>query len=269
MQVGASRHILSAFLIVLGAGQFFAQDGEQTTIKTKTVAATETKADHKVLIIPFEPRLYNSEIDRSINAETKLSAKDIKYKFRDGLNEQLYKALRASKYNAVDFMSDTVLYKKELASIYQYLTYDYVKVPDQKNYKVPSREKEQKKIENGQLVVETNSDARFMDARITNAKALQAIQAKYRSDLFLFINELDIKAGGTADPGAAADNSGMRKIIVHYTIMNSSGVEINSGTVEEEFDPSLNIPKKIIDKHFSKIAVTLLQRMNKALGPKK
>lgn len=269
MHIGAHKHILSVIVVTASVLQLQAQDGGQTTIKTKTVAVAEAKAEHKVLIIPFEPRLYNSEIDRAINAETKLSAKDIKYKFRDGLNAQLYKVLRTSKYSAVDFMSDTVLYKKELASIYQYLTYDYVKVPDQKNYKVPSREKEQKKIENGQLVVETNSDARFMDARITNAKALQAIQAKYRSDMFLFINELDIKAGGTADPGTSANTSGMRKIIVHYTIINNSGVEINSGTVEEEFDPSLNVPKKIIDKHFSKIAVTLLQRMNKALGPKK
>ena len=250
----------------LSSVQFVNAQNDQT-IKTNSASAVEAAADHKVLIIPFEPRLYNSEIDRFINAETKLSAKDIKFKFRDGINEQIYKALRAAKYNAVDLMSDTVLYKKELNAIYQYLSYDYVKVPDQKNYKVPLREKEQKKIEKGQLVVETNADERFMDARITNAKALQAIAAKYRCDLFLFINELDIKASGSKDPGAGETE--LRKIIVHYTIINRSGVEINSGTLEEEFDPALNVPKKIVDKHFSKIALNLLQRLNKALGIKR
>lgn len=250
--------LVVALFVLLGSIVF----GQNTTINNKT-EEPETKADYKALLIPFEPRLYNSEIDRFINAETKLSAKDIKFKFRDGLNEQLYKAIRAAKINAVDLMSDTVKYKKDLAAVYQYLSYEFVKVPDQNNYKSPKKEKDQKKIEKGQLVVETNADVRFMDARITNAKALQALQNKYRSNLFIFINQLDILAGGTRDPNSA--ESDMRKIRVHYTIINAQGQEINSGLAEEEFDQSINVPKKIIDKYFSKIAVTIVQRLNKAL----
>ena len=36
--------------------------------------------------------------------------------------------------------------KKDLEDIYQYLSYQYLKVPDQNNYKPPVKEKEEKKL---------------------------------------------------------------------------------------------------------------------------
>jgi len=44
-----------------------------------------------------------------------------------------------------------------------------LKVPNQDNYKPPVKEKEEKTVTNGQLVVESNSDARFMNAKLKNA----------------------------------------------------------------------------------------------------
>lgn len=82
------------------------------------------------MIIPFEPKLYNSEIDYLVNKETKLTGKEIKFKFRDGINEQLFKAFKNTKYGVVDLMEDTVKYKKDMIGIYSHLNYEYVKVPD-------------------------------------------------------------------------------------------------------------------------------------------
>lgn len=240
---------------------------QQNPTLNKDQGVKETSAAHKVMVIPFEPRLYMSEIDRQINAETKLSAREIRHKFRDGLNEQISKALKASRFGVLDLMDDTLKYKKDLFSIYQYVAYDYVKVPDQNRYRVPLREKENRKIEKGQVVVETNSDARFMDARMTDPKQLQALSQKYRTDLFLFINQLDLKAAGSKDPQELGEGSESRKIVVHYTILDASGKELNSGIVEELFDPALNIPRKIIDKHFSKVAIALQTRLQKTLNP--
>jgi len=257
------KEVAFSFFIIFTAPQFWSQN---PTLNKTGKDNTEARAAHKVLIIPFEPRLYMGEIDRQINLETNLSAKEIRFKFRDGLNDQIYKAFRSAKFGALDLMEDTLKYKKDLTDIYQYLSYDYLKVPDQKNYKPPVREKESKKVEKGQLNVETNSDARFMNARITNPKVMSALSTKYRSDLFIFINQLDIKASGSKDPLYLGPESENRRITVHYTIINSQGKEINSGLVEEEFDPSLNNPKKIVDKHFSRIALTLVERVNKQLS---
>jgi hypothetical protein len=240
--------------------------GQNPTLNQKNKPEREASSLHKIMLIPFEPKLYMSEIDRAINAETKLSSREIRYKFRDGLNEQLYKAFKTAKYNVVDLMDDTVKYKRDTEGIYQYLSYEYLKVPDQDNYKAPQKEKEKPKIEKGQLNVETDGESRFMEARLTSPKVVPMLYGKYKTDLFIFINQLDLKASGSKDPTEMGAGSVNRKIIVHYTVYTFDAKKINSGIAEEEFDAELNNPKKIIDKHFSKIAAIILQRVNKGLG---
>jgi hypothetical protein len=242
--------------------------GQNTTLNQKNKPEREGPALHKVMIIPFEPRLYLSQIDHKINAETKLSAREIKYKFRDGINDQLYKAFKSLKYNVVDLMEDTLKYKKDIEGIYQYLTYDYQKVPDQENYHPPKNEKDQNKIEKGQLNVESDIEARFMNAKISNPKVVPVLFAKYKTDVFVFINEVEIKASGYKGPAELGDGNANRKITVHYTIYTNDAKEINSGIAETEFEAGLNIPKKIIEKHFSKIADLIVQRTVKGLMKK-
>lgn len=245
----------------------FIAGAQNSTLNQKKPSEREAVTSHKVMLIPFEPKLYMGEVDRNINAETKMSAREIRYKFRDGINDQLYKAFKASKFNVVDLIEDTVKYKKDLEGVYQYLSYEYIKVPDQANYKAPKKEKEEKKIDKGQVMVETNADKRFMEARLTNPKVVPLLYGKYKTDIFVFINQLDIFASGAKDPGDLGTGNPNRKIVLHYTVYTYDAKEINSGTVEEEFDPALNNPKKIIEKHFSKIALTIVQRVNKALSP--
>ena len=107
---------------------------------TKTNTGKEVISKNKIMIIPFENKMYLSEIDANINQESKLSAKQIKAVMRDGMNEQLYKKLKA-KMNVVDMIDDTTKTKKDLENIYQYLSYQYQKTPNQENYKAPSNEK--------------------------------------------------------------------------------------------------------------------------------
>ncbi|MEI8136975.1 MAG: hypothetical protein WCH21_06610 [Bacteroidota bacterium] len=258
------KNLILFFTLLILSTKFI---GQNTTVgASNNKNEREFTAAHKVMLIPFESRLYMSEIDQRINTETKLTAKEIKYKFRDGLNEQLYKAFKNNKFNVVDLMDDTTKYRKDLEGIYQYLTYEFQKIPNQENYQPPKKEKEQKKIEKGQLNVESNSDARFMNAKITNAKVVPILYGKYKTDLYVFINQLDIKASGNKGPAELGDGNANRKITVHYTVYTYDAKEINSGVAEEEFAADLNNPKKIIDKHFSKIATTIVQRVNKGLA---
>lgn len=249
----------SIFVLLFSVQIFSAQN---TTINTKDKNVKEGL--HKVMLIPFEPKLYNSEIDYQINKETGLTGKQIKFKFRDGINEQLFKSFKNAKYSVVDLMEDTVKYKKEIESIYQHLTYEYVKVPDQAHYKPPVKDKKEKTIEKGQINVETNTDARFMNANINNPKLVPLLYGKYKTDIFVFINELDIKASMATTEFAGGGNE-YRKIIVHYTVYSYDAKEINSGIAEQDFPSDINNPSKIIDKYFSKVAETINSRVIKAL----
>lgn len=228
-----------------------------------------TPGKHKIMLIPFEPRMYMSEVDYAINKETKLNSKQIKAVFRDGINEQLYKSLK-SQHMVVDLMDDTVRTKKDLGDIYQYLALEYMRVPDQAHYKPPVKDKEEKVIKNGQLVDETNTDARFMNAKIKNPTLVPYLYGKYKSDIFIFINQLDIKAsnsGGPADANSVSD--GFRKLAVHYTVYTFDAKEINSGIAETQFPSAINDPKKIVNSYFSKIAQIITERINLALAPPK
>jgi hypothetical protein len=236
--------------------------------QNKTIAekqpVRETAAAHRVMIVPFEPRLYMSEIDHRFNEETKLSFNQIRARFRDGLNEQLYKSFKNAQYNVVDLMDDTVKYKKDLEKVYQHISYAYMKVPDQENYKPPVKDKDEKKISKGQLTVETDGERRFMNSRIRDTDLLPKLHIKHKTDVFVLINQLDIKSVNQQD--VLSQGSGKRKITLHYTVLTYTGKEINSGIVEEEFDTEVNNPNKVIGKYISRISSTVVKRVNKALG---
>jgi hypothetical protein len=263
MQNRGYRSILSLVFFILS----FTVPAQHTTINKKEEKAVPA-GKHKIMLIPFEPRLYMSEIDHAINKETKLSAKDIKAKFRDGINEQLYKSLK-SKYLVLDLIDDTVKTKKDLGEIYQYLSLEYMKVPDQAHYKPPVKEKEQQVVKNGQIVDETNSDQRFMNAKIRNATLVPYLYGKYKTDIFVFINQLDIRSSNSLSPAETNSAEGFRKIVVHYTVYTYDAKEINSGIAETQFPVALNNPTKIITTYFSKIGQIITERIDLALAPPK
>src|SRR5262245_17581214 len=96
----------SLFLLIFFCAFNFAFS-QHTTLNSTQKEVKAPFGKHKILLVPFEPRMYMSEIDMYINQETKLNAKQIKWAFRDGVNEQLYKALKG-KYATVDLLDDTV-----------------------------------------------------------------------------------------------------------------------------------------------------------------
>ena len=254
-----------AFIFCLLFYSFNIKAQDKTISSANKPAAKETNTKHKIMLIPFENRMYLSEIDFMINKESKLNSKQIKEAMRDGLNEQFYKKLK-SKIGVVDLLEDTTKTKKDLENIYQYLSYQYLKVPNQDNYKAPVKEKEEKTINKGQLVVESNSDVRFMNAKLKNATLVPYLSGKYKTDLFLFFNELDIKSLSGV-PGDISANS-TRKIILHYTVYTVDAKEINSGIAEVNLPNNVNNPSKIINTYFAQLANIVALRIDKALTVK-
>src|SRR5688572_9512213 len=104
----------ASILLSLLALQLSAQD---KTSSRKTESREPVRA-HKVMLVPYEPKMYMGEIDRQIHDETKLSANEIRSRFRDGLNEQLYRAFKVASFNVVDLMDDSLKYYKDMSGIY-------------------------------------------------------------------------------------------------------------------------------------------------------
>ena len=255
------KYILSVFAFLLC---FIAQ--AQTTISNANKPNLSTEVvkkatKHKVLIVPFEPRMYMSQIDHKINEETKWNQKKIREAIRFGLDDELYKCAK-KKQEVLSFLDDTVKYKKDLFKTYSVIRYNYEKIPDQNKYEAPKSEKEKQAIQKGQIIADTDNEGKFMNVKVKDSTLLHAFTTKYKTDVFLFINQVDII---TSDVVGTLINSTQRTITVHYTIFSASGKEINSGISTVNFPSTVNHPAKIASMYLSKIAEEIVTRMEKSM----
>ncbi len=253
-------------LLLFSFLEFFAQDHTTTAVNKKTELSNSTSNSKKkkIMLVPFERKMYMSQIDHKINAETKLTQRQIMWQFRDGVDEQLYKKLK-TKFEVISLISDTIKYAKDIAQIYQYTTHAYEKVPNQDKYRAPEKVKPPTTIKNGQLIMSSNAEDRFMNAKVSNPTLIPNLYAKYKTEIFVFINQVDIISGQTTlseDPGVV----GSRTLTIHYTVYTVDAKELNSGICTVLFPPNVNTTDKIIGNYVSIIASEIASRIEKSLA---
>ena len=108
-------NIRIAFLILLTSFSFKVFSQETTK---GDVQVNNTSDKNSVLIVPFEPRLYISDIDNNLAKTNEMSYQDIKAKFRAGLDQNIFIALKPY-YNALSFYTvDEQEARTELSYIY-------------------------------------------------------------------------------------------------------------------------------------------------------
>lgn len=229
---------------------------------TRTSTSNEKTPIGKIMLIPFEPKLYMSEIDKKVNEQTKWSFNQIRENFRHQLDEELKHKLQTLA-PVVSFYSDSLKMWKDLEYIYTStrLSFDPISKPSSGVNAVPR----EKGIKNGQIVVEMNDDEKFMNVTISSTELLIYLHKKYKTDYFVFVNELDLKN----DPNSynIATNSYQRQVVVHYTIIDKAGKLITAGAATSTFSSQENNPKKIVNKMFSPIAAYIAAKFSAVINP--
>jgi hypothetical protein len=252
-----------AFSLVFFLTTFISLISGQTTIGTENPKDKPSTAKHKVLILPFGDKMYRSDIDQSIAKEKKLNQKEIRFVFQDAVDDWLYKKISA-RFEVVSLFADTAKFKKDLTLLYSGLGYSYDKVPSQTKYVAPVSDYERNsQIKNGNIQTEVNSEARFMNAKILKKDLLSTLNKKHGTDVFVFINELDLlsNAGSTNEFGQPSN----RTAVLHYTCFNLLGEQINSGTVNVKFPSNLNDPSKIMSSYLSSALEVISVRLENGL----
>lgn len=235
----------------------FAQEGTRNTeTPGKTVSG-------KICLVPFEPKLYMSEIDKKINEQTKWNWETIRENFRYQLDAQLKLKLQ-STYSVLSFYADSAKMSKDLDYVYNStgLSYDPVGKPTE----AKTESKTKTGISNGQITVEQNSDKKFMNTKLTNVEVLSYLNKKYSSEYFVFINQLDIK--NDMNSYDINTDTYQREITVHYSILDITGKTINAGIATSRFSSKENNPKKIISLCFSPIATYIAAKYTAIVNPK-
>jgi hypothetical protein len=238
----------------------------------------ESSLDYKssVLIIPFESKMYLSDIDKDIAQKSELTFHQIKAKFRAALDQNIYIALK-KYYTPQSFYSiEPEEAKMELAYIYNSIGYKYEIVPQEEVVKKETvatkfaskfkkKEKEEEYIEagvrNGEVVSQVDNREKYMKTTLANDKLLPSLKSKYSSEHFIFINELDIKRGAN-DVYQASEEQYLREIKVHYTIFDVAGNEVSSGAIKSRFPSTQNDIDKIINVQFPMIAERIVSNMH-------
>lgn len=249
-------------LFSLVKSQFLHSQNKSTVNTNAKSAAAAVK--FKIMVIPFESKMYMSEIDHKINEVTKFNQQQIKWSFRKGINDQMSAQLKQN-FEVVNMLADSGKTAKELSQLYNFITYRFDKIPDPVHYKPPVPDKNEKGIIKGQVNnTSSNTDDHFMNAQVLNPNLIPGLYAKYKTDVFLFITQIDLISGQKA-LGAISTTSPNRVFRIHYTVYTVDAKEIHSGMVKVNFPTNANTPNQILALYSSKACIEIRNRIEKAL----
>lgn len=274
-----TRYYLTFLFFIIYSASIFSQEGEVNPFEIYT-----QDKNHKVLIVPFESKMYVSSLDAEIAKNTGMDYFEIREKLRFGISNQILLAIN-KKIPAVSMIHHDDSLISDLNYVYNSIGYKYTLVPDEadevdepenlsdqvkskitslinKSSKssVPKEKKEYEggKIYNGEVYTTNHYAERFMNTSIHNTTLLDVLNKKYRSDLYIFINELNI-----GKPVSSLENTGQyfRKIKVHYTVFNQKGKEMEAGASSIQMPHYINDIDKVIRNYFSILARDLCSFM--------
>ena len=238
-------------------------------ISSDTMASgmmTNNNSGNRVLIIPFNPSMCMSGIDKDVNAATHLDYKQITSAFRRQLDMAMYREL-SKDYTPISILQGRYRNDSVLNYIYGSTGYKYDLAPGTTpdiGATEGSKNKKGLYIHKGELQVPVDYSKRFMNVSISNPHLLADLYEKYHTTAFVFINELDIK--NVKNPAQnLSDPTYRREVTVQYCILNKKGKSIAKGLVKTYFPYRENNPRVIGGKYFSLIAFKIVTNYRQGL----
>lgn len=246
--------------------------GDEKVTKTdQEVYAEGAKEEAKILIIPFEEKLFYCDIMRDLTEANQMTQQQIYDRLRNEIQLSLKAALKDSMETATFLNTDSIT-DQDLINIYAVLGYKFVPVPvEEKEEKTgkgkkknvqPTEPKKEVGIRNGQVVAERQVVDRYMSAQLKNFDVLNQFYTNYGINKFLFINQMDVKMDLTDPETAFLDPK--RVVAIHYTIMDKDGNEISGGLATEDFQGTESRLNRIIGSTFYKLSAEVLNQLVKA-----
>ncbi len=257
------------FISIISASFSFAQETPSTE------DTTVYRHEKSMMIIPFEPKLYRSEIDKDLAEANNKNYEQIVRDFRYGSAFQFqYEMLyRYKAFSLVNITEDSV--KRDLEFIYSQIGYDYVVVDDTAGY-ANSNKLQQMKMRadnaaakhqkpksgtyDGQIVSERDTRKKFMKTIIKNDNLLSYLNYNYECDYYLFISEIDL-LNELSDQNKLALGEWERKLAIHFTVYDNRGKIVEEGVLESSFPKDKNDINLIVKEDIKGLAKTLRNSM--------
>ena len=187
------------FIVLLVSGTLQAQ---HSTLRFTDEAINLSQKS--VLVVPFESKMYLSDINKALAENNNLSSDQIIQRFTAAIDQSIYYAFQEKcKISSFYGIEDTSV-TEDLNYIYDnlQLEYELVSVTEDKSKAEQLKAKLKKKednsyqrgqVNNGQIITTRDVRERYMKTVITDQKMLDSMHFKFDNDYFLFVNQLDIK----------------------------------------------------------------------------
>jgi hypothetical protein len=226
-----------------------------------------TSAEQPTLIlVPFESKMYKSQIDRSIGMNDGTNYQQIVNNWRVALDNIMFIQLDPN-YKVIRLLANDEGREKDLSAMYGSSRLEYRVIPEEKKddekkkFKIPTKSKIKKeettnngtRIENGQLKSETDGQERFMACQVQDSAIFDYMHNKYGSVLYVLINQFDLGPMKGLDYRAFESDEYQRQITVHYSIYTHKH-EIYSGISTNYFSSTMNSQKDIIIEALPQVA---------------
>jgi hypothetical protein len=215
-----------------------------------------------ILLVPWDARMYLSDINKEVSNRTGLEIDEIKRLFREGFC-QVFASEASDQWDVVDLLTEGDQGAlDDLDYIHRSIGYDYSPLPPppsegsrfkKKWDKLMLSEPEDQtgrgtEVEEGEITSYYDEKERFMKVRIDNEELLPYLIEKYNFTYVVFVTELDIKV--LRDHNVERGQLWERQIKVHYTILDAEGNEIMGTATYSEFGGDQKDIYAIIRKNF-------------------
>ena len=247
-------------------------------VETDQEAYNAEPKKFNLMIVPFDYKMYMSSLDREIAAKTRLTYPQIRENMRYGLAKQLLLATKGS-HPAISLIESDSSYD-DLKYIYNSIGYKYKLVPIKEEVNVETDTKIDKLknsltklvnknhsasqprnteynsggINNGHVDSYETPGERYMHTSIHNPNLISTLQIKYQTNLYIFINELDIEEIKSKESSRINTLNSSRRIKVHYTIIDDKSNDVYGGAATTEIPSYVTDMNKIVSIYFKKIA---------------
>lgn len=234
----------------------------------------------KVMIIPFNDNYYFSEADNDLAEHNNLDPKEVSRQFKEGLDFNVNVRI-LSQYDTKQLLKDeNEDVAKDLENIYSGVRYSLKKVPRTELLVDYDHEKHESNVNQdnfftkmaNKLHIETNHDQaksegfqdeartiesvdlkEYMAAEIQHPEMLQYLNEKYETDLFVFINQFELKNKYELCLDRA-NNKFTRVLYVHFSIFDKEADLVYGDVVKVEIESNSNDMDLLIRNNFPIVA---------------
>jgi len=249
------------FLFAIFFSHLFAASAQDSVLEPAEKKDSTQYNYNKVMVIPFNPALYFSDADQELAKYNKKNARDISRSFRYGLDYDLNVRI-VSQYETHPILQDTALQaKKDLLSIYDAISYKLEKPNSilqeekkdenfwQKFDKKSNGKKEREAQQTTTGYKPNDENSRYMNVVLHHPEMLLYYAERYGTDLFVFINQFELKTNYDRCLDRASGNF-EREVKTHFSIFDKYGNQLYGDVITVVFPSNSNNLDKIMQNNF-------------------